>query len=188
MKRLLVPVALIAAAVCMAQRSPSGSTNRTMLAMMPDVKKELKITKDQDKKIQAAMKEMQDKAMNGEIRIDLSDPMGSMDIDFGPILDDAQKVRLEELYAQYNNGFALADPKFVTALAINEETLAQIKAIKSTAARELPQMMMNARSTAAAKEADKKREEFSLQMLALLTEEQKGKFETMKGKAFKFKM
>ncbi len=188
MNRLLVPVAMIVAAVCMAQRSPTGTTNRTMLAMMPDVKKELKVTKDQDKNIQAAMKEMQEKAQSGQIRIDLSDPMASFDIDMGPILDDAQKVRLEELYAQYNGGFALADPKFVIALAINEETLAKIKAIKATAARELPQMLMNARSASAAKEADKKREEFSLQMLALLTDEKKAKFETMKGKPFKFKV
>lgn len=189
MNRVLTALCLIiVASTVWAQRSPTGTTSRTMLAMMPDVRKELKVTKDQDKKIQAAMKEVQEKAMNGQVQIDLSDPMGSFDIDMGPILDDTQKVRLEELYAQYNGGFALADPKFVTALAINEETLAKIKAVKSTAARELPQMLMNARSASAAKEADKKREEFSLQMLALLTDEQKAKFETMKGKAFKFKM
>jgi hypothetical protein len=114
--------------------------------------------------------------------------MASFDVDMGPILDDAQEQRLEGLYAQYNGGFALADAKFVSALAINEETLAKVKAIKSTAARELPQMLMNARSASAAKEADKKREEFSIQMLALLSDEQKAKFEAMKGKPFKFKM
>jgi Spy/CpxP family protein refolding chaperone len=187
MRRLIALSITLLASIALAQRSPTGTTSRTMLAMMPDVKKELKATKDQDKKIMAAMKEMEQKAQSGQVRIDLSDPMASFDIDMGPILDDTQKVRLEELYAQYNGGFALADPKFVSALAINEETLARIKAIKSTAARELPQMLMNARSASAAKDADKKREEFSLQMLALLTDEQKAKFETMKGKAFKFK-
>jgi Spy/CpxP family protein refolding chaperone len=179
---------LLAIALCLAQRSPTGNTNRTLLAMMPDVKKELKVTKDQDKQIHAAMKELQDKAQNGQLKIDLSDPMGSFDIDFGPIFDDVQELRLEELYAQYNGGFALVDPKVSKALAIDEETLAKIKAIKATAARELPQMLMNARSASAAKEADKRREEFSLQMLALLTDEQKAKFETMRGKVFKFKM
>lgn len=188
MNRALTALCLmIVASMVWAQRSPTGTTSRTMLTMMPDVKKELRVTKDQDKKIMAAMKEMEQKAMNGQVQIDLSDPMASFDIDMGPILDDAQKVRLEGLYAQYNGGFALADPKFVAALAINEETLAKIKEIKSTAARELPQMLMNARSASAAKEADKKREEFSLQMLAFLTDEQKAKFESMKGKAFRFK-
>lgn len=187
MKRSLALVALLAVSIAIAQRSPTGNTNRTLLAMMPDVKKELKVTKDQDKKIQAAMKDLQEKAQSGQIAIDFTDPMSSFDIDFGPILDDAQKLRLEELYAQYNGGFALADSKVSRALAINEETLAAIKAIKATAARELPQMLMQARSAGAAKEADKKREEFSQQMLALLTHEQKAKFETMKGKAFRFK-
>jgi hypothetical protein len=188
MRLALAPCIVFLAAVCLAQRSPTGTTSRTMLAMMPDVKKELKVTKGQDKQIIAAMKEMEQRAQNGQLSLDLSDPMASFDVDMGPILDDAQEQRLEGLYAQYNGGFALADAKFVSALAINEETLAKVKAIKSTAARELPQMLMNARSASAAKEADKKREEFSIQMLALLSDEQKAKFEAMKGKPFKFKM
>ena len=187
MRRLLVLLVLATAAFATAQRSPTGTTNRLMLTMMPDVKKELKISKDQDKKIQEAVKTMQEQAEAGQIRIDFTDPMASMDVDFTTILDDAQKARLEELFVQYNGGFALADPKVVTALGLSEDVVAQVKSIKGAASRELLQVMSQARSTSAVKAADKKREEFSLQMLALLTDEQKAKFETMKGKAFKFK-
>ena len=75
----------------------------------------------------------------------------------------------------------------MTALGLSEDVVAQVKAIKGAASRELLQMMSQARSSSAVKAADKKREEYSLQMIALLTDEQKTKFETMKGKTFKFK-
>jgi hypothetical protein len=188
MKHCLAVALVLTAALASAQRSPTGATSRTMLAMMPDVKKELKVTKDQDKKIQAAMKAMEDQAMSGAMQIDMTDPMAGMDVDMGPILDEAQRQRLDELFVQYNGGFALTDPKVATSLAISEEVIAQIKSLKATASQELLQMMMNARSTAAIKAADKKREDYSQQMLALLTDEQKQKFDAMKGKPFKFKM
>ena len=188
MARIIAPaLLLLAAAICPAQRSMIGATSRLMLTMSPDVKKELKVTKDQDKKIQEAMKVMQAELQSGSRQIDLSDPMGSMDLDLTPILDPAQRTRLEELYLQANSGYALADPKVAAALALTDEQKEKAATAKSEATTELMKLMGEMRSNSAVKALKKRQLELGDKMLEILTAEQKTKLETLKGKPFKFK-
>ncbi|MEX2244337.1 MAG: hypothetical protein WD716_10895 [Fimbriimonadaceae bacterium] len=178
---------ILAAAVCPAQRSMTGATSRLMLVMSPDVKKEIKVTKAQDKQIQEAMKVLQQEMQAGTRPIDLSDPMGSMDVDLTPILDDAQRARLEELYLQANTGYALSDPKVAAALELTDDQKQKVKTSKTEAAKQLLTLLSEARSASAMKAAKKKQEELGVAMLDVLTAEQRAKFEALKGKEFKFK-
>ncbi len=188
MARIIAPAfLLLLAAVCPAQRSMTGATSRLMLVMTPDVKKEIKVTKDQDKKIQEAIKAMQAEVQAGTRPMDLSDPMGSFDLDFTPILDDAQRMRLEELFIQANSGYALIDPKVAVALGLTNEQKQSVKTAKTEALTELMKLMGEMRSASAMKALKKRHEEIGVKMLDILTADQKTKLETLKGKPFKFK-
>ncbi len=158
-----------------------------MLVMSPEFKKELKVTKEQDKKIQEALKNMQQEVASGSVSIDFSDPMGSMDLDFDPILTETQAARLNEIFIQANGGFALNDPKVAASLDLAAEQQENVKTINSEAVLELMTMMGEVRSKSDVKALKIKHEEFSDKMLAILTAEQRWKLESLKGKAFKFK-
>ena len=184
----LAIAALFLVVAASAQKSPFGLQGRTMLVISPDTKKELKITKEQDKRVQEAMKAMQQSLQSaGSISFDLFNPLAALDSKLPEILDDEQEKRLEELFIQANGGFALADAKVADALSLTDEQKSSVKAIKSESMSELMRGMQAARSTSSVKELEKKQGEYSEKMLALLQPEQKQKLETMKGKPFKFK-
>ncbi len=188
MARFIAPaLLLLVAAACPAQRSMTGATSRLMISMMPDAKKELKVTKDQDKKIQEAVKTAQKEIEAGTRQIDLSDPMGSMDIDFEPIFTEPQRSRLEELFIQANSGYALTDPKVAAALALTDEQREKAATAKSDATLELIKLMGEMRTASAMKAMKKRHIELGDKMLEILTADQKTKLETLKGKPFKFK-
>jgi Spy/CpxP family protein refolding chaperone len=181
---------LLLASLCAAQRMPVGMTGRFMLVMMPDAKKELKITKEQDKQIQQVMKEANDAARSGQMPagFDFMNPMGHLDPKLASILTPEQAARLEELFVQANGGFSLLDSKVSTALGLSDEVNGQIKELNSEAAAEQMRTLQGGmRSKADADKLKKVRADYGAKMLALLSPEQAKKFETMKGKPFKFK-
>ncbi|HVL39351.1 MAG TPA: hypothetical protein VM328_08185 [Fimbriimonadaceae bacterium] len=188
MRRFIFAVILMVPLLATAsQRSPLGTTSRFLLVMSPDVKKEIKLTKEQNKKIEEAMKKMEQDAREGRMALDLSDPMAGISIDLEPILDDAQKTRLDELFVQVNGGVALTDAKVGAKLELREEQKASLKELKA----ELLQMTMEAlpkiRSTAGVKELEKAQNAIKSKMIDLLDADQKAKFEALKGKPFKFR-
>jgi hypothetical protein len=158
-----------------------------MLAMDPGTRKEIKLTRDQDKKIQDALKQMQADMQAGKIAIDFMEPMASMDAVLDPILDESQRARLEELYIQANGGFALTDARTAPQLGLSDEQKDALKQIKAEANKDLMASMRSMNSNSAIKAAQKKRDQFADRMLATLTPDQKAKFEALKGKPFKFK-
>src|SRR5687767_7882361 len=125
-RSILFILLLVASALSMAQRMPFGGTSRLMITMMPDVKKELKITKDQDKKVQERIKKITEDMQKGIVPPGFSFTEGP-DISFDDILDETQRARLEELFIQSNGGFALADAKVATKIGLTEEQSAKVK-------------------------------------------------------------
>lgn len=189
MKRLFVFFALAILAVSASAQIPGGNTSRMMLAIAPDSSKELKITKDQNRKIQDALKEMQKGMQGGGVPsgFDMMNPMAGMDAKIDEILTDIQKVRMEELFVQKNGGMSLTDAKVAAALVLTEEQTVQIKALSDDARTAVMEMAMKVRSNSDMKKMKEKQKEFGDKMLQLCTTEQLAKFETMKGKPFKFK-
>lgn len=174
-------------AFSMAQKMPVGVTGRAMILMAPDVKKEIRITKDQDKQIQKAIKDLSDAAKGGGLSFDLTNPMAALDPALDSILNDDQKKRLDELFVQSNGGFALLDKKVAAPLQLTEEQLTKLTALSGQANSEAMNAFQHARSAGSFKAIQKKHDEFGLQMKGVLTPEQAAKFETMQGKPFKFK-
>ena len=164
-----------------------GVDGRFMIATSPDVRKELKITKEQDKKLQEAVKEMGASAQGGALPpgFDMMNPMGMLDPKLEEILDETQKHRLEELFVQSNGGYALLDKKVAAALELTDEQKSAVKEIDS----ERRKAVMDGMSAGASgyKGLKKKVEECGAKMLAVLTPEQTKKLEEMKGKPFKFR-
>ena len=180
---------LVLCSAALGQQMPIGTTPRMMLAMSPDVKKEIKLTKDQEKKILTAMQDFAKSAQSGQFGagFNMANPMAAMDPLLEPILNDAQKQRLEELFIQLNGGYALTDPKVAAALELADGQKEQVEAIDKEATEELTGMLSSVKSNKDLKAAKAKHKEFGEKIRALLTAEQAAKFVAMQGKAFKFK-
>lgn len=188
---IIGPLTVIAAIALVpssfAQRNPMGITARSMLLVTPDVKKEIRVTKEQDKKLQEAIKQMTQDMQAGKVAMDFTNPLAPMDSKLPEIFDEQQLKRLEELFLQVNLGLALTDAKVATALALSDEQKASTKEMYSQATRTIAETMQTGGMTSRYKNAQKKRDEYAEKMLTILKPEQKEKFEMMKGKAFKFK-
>lgn len=183
---LLVGMALAVSGF--AQGALVGAYGRTILASMPDVQKELKLSKDQNKKIQDAIKQIEEKMRAGEINFDFANPLSGVDEQLATILDEAQQKRLEELYLQANAGFALADKKVSTWLELSEEQRKTVQSRQQSASRELMGKVMSpGGGPPDMKAIQSRKKELAEGMLDVLSEVQRKKFEEGKGKAFKFK-
>lgn len=191
MKRSAITILFVLLAVmATAQRMPYGITARSMIAMYPDVKKELKITKDQDKQIQAAMQAQQKEMANGANlppNFNPSNPMGMMDGILDPILTDEQKARLEQLFIQANGWYAVNDPKVADALGLNDDQKKQAGQIMADADGVAIEKMRGVRSQGAMNNIKKERDKTGEKIKDLLTADQQMKFQDMQGKPYKFK-
>jgi Spy/CpxP family protein refolding chaperone len=189
MLRLIAFFAILASfSLAGAQAMPFGLTGRFMLTMAPDVKKELKITKQQEQKMKQAAedygKEIQ--ADPGKMT-DMMNPMAGLDPKLDAIFDEAQRARLEDLYLQFNGGWALTDAKVALALALTPQQIEQVKSTDTEAKADLMKMMGSLRSNNDLKKLKAKNKEAGDKMKAVLTPEQTAKLEAMMGKPFKFK-
>jgi len=164
-----------------------GVQGRFGIAMMPEAKKELKLTKDQEKKMQEAVKELGASANGGSLPsgFDLMNPMSALDPKIEEILDETQKKRMEEMFLWVNGGFALLDAKVAIALELTDEQKAAAKELDSVRRKAMMEQMRAGMSGYKAMKKDA--EECGVKLLALLTPEQAKKFEELKGKQFKFR-
>lgn len=170
------------------QFMPGQIAGRGMIAMNPDCAKELKITKEQQKKFEQALKDMQTRMAAGDYSgIDITNPFSAIDTGLETVLDDAQKARLEELFIQKNEGLALTDKHVAAKMELSEEQIAEINRIDKESKPELTKIMQNMRSNSDVNKIKAKQKEISLLLLAVLLPAQTEKFELLKGKPFKFK-
>lgn len=188
--RLGFALALLTLSVAsFAQRvtSPMGLTGKIMLVSMKEVKKEIHFTGEQDKKLQAAMKDMQ----NNPAAMGMPDMhymTRGMDAKLVEILDVAQNKRLEELFLQFNGPLALSEKEVVEQLALSDDVMAKAKDIIKQHDKDAMSVLMGSQK---AKSFDsKKMEELDKQaneqLLALLTPMQLDSWKSMQGEPFKF--
>src|SRR3712207_4167950 len=122
--RPLLSVLILCLATCTVAQPMIGAQKRTSMIMMPDMAKELKITKPQQKQFQTYFADLQ---KNPNITAAMSfgmsffDPSGELPEGMATVLDDAQKVRLDELFVQYNGGLALLDTKIAKTIGLTDE-------------------------------------------------------------------
>lgn len=192
MKILISLFFLAAVALCGAQFSMLQT--RAILASMPEVQKELKLTKEQRKAIQEAQQAMYHGMQGGGMpNMDGGMPnmdMGGMDMD-KPIvsaLSDDQNKRLTELWYQYY-GPALLNRKEVGDLLTLTD--AQKKSIADLVSKDNDEKMdfmrKMGRNRHAQDDLAKLNKAEDEAILALLTPDQAQKWKSMLGEPFKFK-
>ena len=184
-----------------------GQQTRTRfeLATLPEVQAELKLTDDQKKLASEQLAKLREKqAANapggggggggggGAARAEMLKFNAELDTVFAAKLDDAQKSRMNGLIAQVNGAAALLDSAIAKELDISEEQSGKLKAANeaSQAARRkaMEELGQGASQEDRAASNTKLAAEQTKSFLAVLTEAQTKKLETLKGAALTIDM
>jgi Spy/CpxP family protein refolding chaperone len=172
-----------------------GGGNATgMLLQRADVQKELNLTEDQKTKIrqaqekrQAAMQELRNLSPE-ERQQKMQELMAGNDLTAS--LNDTQKKRLKELEYQWQGPTALTQEENAKAIGLTQEQRTKIAGIQEQMGQTLRESMQGFQPGGDMTEVRKKLEEVrnktEKDIEAVLTAEQKQKWQQMLGKAFTF--
>jgi len=182
-----------------------GGNMSSMLLRAPKVQEELGLTEAQKTKIQAVMKEgmgerpdmgalrdldeEQRKAKMAEFREKAEARGKKMAKDIDEALKPEQRKRLKQIQLQLRGVNALRDKEVATELGLSTEQQDKIAAIGKEAGEKTMKLFADREDRAGAMEKVQKiRKESETATLGLLTQEQKEKFEEMKGSKFEVDM
>lgn len=184
--------------VSLAQRGGFGGRGaqtraRYELATLPEVQAELKLT-DEQKKLAADLlaKQREKRQSFGQggdfqaMRTEMAKMNTEFDAEFTGKLDDTQKARMHGLIAQVNGAAALLDAAISKALQINDEQTKKLKAVNEAnmaARREAMSGLQDSTPEQRQEAMTKLAEKENKSLLAEITEDQKKKFEELKGAA-----
>jgi len=192
MMKLLVLVfaALSAFGVC--QMDVMGMMRKmksapVMLIQMPDVKKELKLNGDQNKKIGAIQKEFQEttkKAQSGGMAAMSALPAETDKASQAvlEVLDADQVVRVHQIQYQMWGAASLYEPDVQTALQLTPEQVAKITEWQEGETSRMMELVQGQRGgNDTKKKMDKMRETDTKTLMAILTPEQAAKLKELQG-------
>lgn len=195
--RSLVLGSLIALAnSCFAQIGPGA---KCMTAMMPEVQREIHLTKQQRKAINDAMTSVSKQAQadpssmmggSGDMMSGINDKLDAQAL---ATLGEGQRQRLDELWLQYEGPPVWTSKPVADKLGLSDDQRKKVEDVISKCNQnEMDAMMNSTKGLSAAKHAKADMEKIAKQrnedLLALLTPEQTKTWDEMKGKPFKFKM
>ena len=181
-------VALIAATASVAQAQFSfGSPGpKSEVIMLPEVQKELKVSKDQQKQIQAAMTMMPPGTGNPTMA-DPSSMMANMDAQTLAPLSPDQVARLNELWIQYEGPRVVQDKAVSDKLQLTDDQKSKIGTIWDGYQQMAMDRMQHMHMGSTLNGVKKALKEAGDATLALLTPDQAKTFTDMQGKPFKFR-
>jgi hypothetical protein len=169
-----------------AQFSLGGVGAKMEIVMMPEVQKELKLTGDQKKQIQAASQSMGQGNMT--MSMDPSTMNANMDaVMLAPLTPD-QLARLTELWIQYEGPRVVQDKATADKLQLTDDQRAKMKTIWDTYSQTYTNQMTHMRIGSRMGGLKKALKDSNAATLALLTDDQAKAFADMQGKKFKFSM
>jgi hypothetical protein len=196
-------VLMLTADVAFAQRGGGGGFGRMQntrarfeLATLPEVQNELKLNDDQKKLASELLAKSRERSGRGgggggggapdfaAMMAERAKQTAEWDSQFVAKLNDAQKGRLNGLIAQVNGAASLLDSAIATAVGLKEEQVAKLKSVNESnaAARREAMSGLRDKSPEEMREAmTKMQEKDNAALLAVLTEENKKKFEEVKG-------
>lgn len=175
------------------------------LLRMPEVRKELSLTEDQNKQVDEALaqsnpgrgggagggggnfqnlsQEEQQKRME-EMRKRMDEATASVK----KVLTPEQNKRLDQLALQRQGASALARPEIAKDLGLSAEQKEKIETIQESSRPQFGNFrdLSDEQRQKAFAEMQEKQQKAQTEMLAVLTDEQKTKFSEMKGKEFTF--
>lgn len=181
---------LIAAAFAQFDLDMAQMSARPSIALMrDDIRKELKLRKDQNSAISQIQKEM-NLAMRGSGN-DLAAAMGSLDkmkeadAKIVAILDEPQKKRFSEIQIQIQGMPAAANPEIAEPLKLTEDQVGQIKSFQADYQKETMALMMNRPDKSTMGKIEKLAADRDKKILDLMSAEQQAKFKEMQGATLK---
>jgi hypothetical protein len=191
MRALLLLTFLAAVAVSSSQEMSARQImlgQRTIFALGPDNRAELKLTKEQIQKITDSYQgTVHVEEHQISLMIDGDADLDAMDQAAMKVLDEGQRKRLNEIYIQELGGVVLADAQISKDLNLSDEQKKSLNALLEAAATDLMNLYMPGHDDTAHKEAEALRKSAGKKMEAVLTKEQMKAFEKMKGEPFKKK-
>ncbi|GMV38137.1 MAG: hypothetical protein AMXMBFR61_26450 [Fimbriimonadales bacterium] len=169
-----------------------GAAQLLGMLRMPDVQAELKLTEAQKAKLES-LSVRPEAGAGPPTQEERQARIAQIDKEIQTILDKAQYERAKQLSLQLRGPEALAsDPEVQKALGLTED---QIKKISDTVAQVRQSHMQQLRGGAGGEQPTREqitarmqemRKEMATKVEALLTAEQKTKYQAMKGKPFQF--
>ena len=194
MKRVCVlAVAALALAIfadaAQAQRRGFGGFRGGSLIFFEQVRKELKVTDDQESKLQeiqkkrdSARRELRD-VPREERQAKFNEFVKKFTAQTNEVLDSDQKKRLQEITIQVRGSSALSSADVAKALGLSDEQKKKLTSINADSRAKSRELFQGDREGRRDKFAAL-RKETGEQRLAVLSADQKEKFEKMKGEKF----
>ncbi len=183
MKALLGLIGLLAAALSGAQFGGMGMDmmyGPMATLQRPEIRKELKVSKDQVKQLDEIVKNLTKASESGNIQIN---SLSKVDADMMAVLDEVQKQRYFELSIQIRGAIALTDPLVVDKLGLSVDQAASAKKIrKATQDKVLDAARKGSRDSKLMENESKALEK---ELTALLKDDQKKAFTELAGVIFK---
>ncbi|MBS1723882.1 MAG: hypothetical protein JSS66_13120 [Armatimonadetes bacterium] len=173
--------------VALCQHMMPGLNGKIVLLAMLEVKKELKLTKQQEDQI----REIQQKAQKDPTGFGMPDMhymLKPIDVKVVEVLDEGQRARLQELWLQDNGPLAISEPSVAATLELDEATTGKVKEIGKEFDRASMDLLMAVQRTHKMDKPamEKLQKDTNDKILALLSEGQLKKWQEMLGKPFKF--
>lgn len=167
---------------------PIGITGKTQLISYPSIKKELKVTKDQEKQTQSMLTSLQTSGAAGFGSFDAVYIYKEIDAKLDELLTEVQRARMKELWYQANGYFMLRLPGPEAEIHLDSETAAKVIAICESHDEEVAELLAEAQRHASKLKGmmEAKRKEYQSKVEALLSVEQKDAWTSLLGKPFKF--
>lgn len=163
------------------------------LALREDVRKELGLTDKQVESLRTKLRElMPQPGPNGDRpQVNPEEIAKKTEAAIKSVLTPAQQKRLQELQLQRTGPSALADKTIAAKVGISEETRAKIEKMVQDHRQKVRQQFSSQPSSQEEaqkrqEEMRKSREKLQADILALLTPDQKAKWESLLGKPFEF--
>ena len=169
--------------------------SKARLATLEEVQTELKLSdeqKDQIEDINEQLREDRRGLFGGgfgqfsEIRTKMDELNSKASAEVDGKLDEDQRKRLQEIAIQVNGPSALNDPSVVDQLGLSDEQKKKLEAVRSENSQARDEAMDNSGELSREEQREKFRglaDTANEKLLGVLTDEQKTKFEEMKGKA-----
>lgn len=187
MKTFLLVVGILSSVSYGQVQVPFGVEGKFALVVMPSVKKELKITKEQDKALADLMKEMQSNPQKFVSGFDMTYMLKGVDEKVDAILTEKQRLRMKELWYRLNGPMILRLSGPAEEIGLNDDQRAQIGSLCSEADSKIMQaIQQGSRQTKFPEKLREVRTTYGKQVLDRLTPDQKEAWKKALGKDFKF--
>lgn len=178
---------LAIAAIAPAQRM-IGAMPRHFLLFNPKVQTELNLTDAQKKAVIAAGGESVSADDQGRIRVQLgpSTDMDAIKSGLKKAITSAQDKRLTELWIQRDGTFALSDEDVSKALGLSGDQKKKVTAAFDEFGEDMTDLVRSSGGRVGPEESKSLREKTKKKLDGILKADQKARFESMKGKPFKW--